>query len=133
MEPKYSILCGHYMNKRINDNFVKCTECGEIIVNQKNIVSNKSQKNFVNENKNYTKNFDRNFSNLIKSEDNIVDDTNLYYTNRDRTIFFTINPTPITKNSRNIYEIRINGACYYLTNEQIEKILIKYGAIKIEN
>ncbi|AYV85575.1 MAG: hypothetical protein Satyrvirus23_18 [Satyrvirus sp.] len=129
----YSLICNHVRLSRIDSNFVRCLDCGQSMISQEHISTNKSQKDFVKENKSFMRNFDRNFTNILEENDN-KNDLPLYefYTDRmfankvvvDRRIRFQSSPPK--------YTVFINGKESYLTNNEIQKVLGDINAIRID-
>lgn len=130
---KYSIICYHNRIERINKDFIRCLDCGQSIVNQENILHNKSKSDFIKENKSFENNFDRNFSNVIEEMDIVKEPLPLeFYTDKylknfiiiDRTIRFRAYPPK--------YNVNINGQEQFLTENKIKEILNTIQAIKID-
>ena len=127
----YSNICNHDRLERVDDNFVRCLRCGLSMISQKELASNKTRKEFTNENKNFSRNFDRNFTNMLEEVDKTTKPVYDYYTDKlkanqimiNRQVQFSSNPAK--------YEVMINGTQYYLTEEEIKKILKDINAIHI--
>ena len=133
MNNLYSNFCNHDRLQRIDKNFVRCLNCGQSIVCQHKISTNKSMKDFARENKNFTRNFDRNFSNILEeqSEKSTVPQYEFYTDNMmtnkiivDRRIKFQSDPPK--------YEVIVNGSKYYLTNEEIQQLLSDARAVRVD-
>lgn len=127
-ENVYSKICNHSRIKRIDDNFVRCYDCGLSIVNQRILKSNKSREDFVDENKSFLKNFDRNFSNVIEENDHETDNTPIYeyYKDKDGYNKLLLNKVPMFNSYPHKYEVYINDSKYYLTQDHIKKIITNY-------
>lgn len=115
-------ICNHSNLKRIDDNFVGCLDCKETFVNHKVVPLNKTPKDFVKENTVANRNFDRNFTNVIKSKNNTkpiyefyTDRTGLNNIVVDRRVLFNSNPPK--------YSVKLNNREHYLTDAQIIKLL----------
>lgn len=126
----YSEVCNHERLERIDDNFVRCLQCGLSMVSQKQILSNKNRREFTKENKNFSSNYDRNFTNILGEIDNnkpIYE----YYTDKlnankiivNKQIQFFSNPAK--------YEVMVNDTKHYLTDGEIRKLLKDINAIHI--
>lgn len=129
----HSSICSHERLTRINDNFVRCLKCGQSLISQKEILRNKSQSDFSKENKLFTINFDRNFSNVLEEIDN--ENTKPiyeYYTDRMNMNRISINKIPVFNSNPPKYEVVVNGEKNYLTNDIIQKMLIDIKGIKID-
>jgi uncharacterized C2H2 Zn-finger protein len=62
----YAPLCDHQYLFRVDDNFVRCRQCGLSFVSQKKIPRNKGAHEFIRENTTFGKNFDRHFNNIVE-------------------------------------------------------------------
>ncbi len=122
--PSYSQICNHDRLERINDNFVRCMQCGLSMISQKELVTNKGRREFTKENKNF-KNFERNFTNVLE-EMEINKPVYDYYTDRlkankiivNRQVQFSSNPAK--------YEVKINDALHYLKSKNYWRILMRF-------
>lgn len=132
MNRNYSAICSHERLSRINDNFVRCLSCGQSLISQVNITGNKSRSDFTNENRAFTRNFDRNFSNELEEIDNI-NSTPLYemYTDMNRINQIIVNRLPLFNSDPPKFEVTVNGEKNYLTNENIQKMLYDIRAVRI--
>lgn len=128
----YSKICDHARLIRIDSNFVRCQVCGQSMISQQYILLNKNSKDFVNENKSFIRNFDRNFTNeLEETNDKLSNPIYEYYTDHlgvnkiivNRKVQFCSNPPK--------YEVIVNDSKSYLTNNEIQKILLDINAVKI--
>lgn len=134
MNIDYSGICDHSRLQRINKDFVRCLSCGQSLISQKIPSTNKSSLDFARENKNFTKNFDRNFTNVLEEVDEESSQKPLYeyytdkmQTNRiivDKRVQFSSNPPK--------FEVSVNGDKYYLTNDQIKKMLNDTGSFRVD-
>lgn len=133
MNPNYSLICTHPRLERLNNNFVRCTQCGLSMVNQQHIPTNKRPSEFISENKSFTKNFNRNFGNVLEE---MANNKNLpmleYYTDKlcanniviDRRNLFSSDPPK--------YAVTVNSAKTYLTDNEIRKLFSDVGAIRVD-
>ena len=121
----YAKLCNHSRLKRIDDNFVRCYECGLSMISQKRPDTNKSRLDFSSENKLFLKNFERNFTNTIEQTDHETSDIPIYeyYSDRHGQNKIIINKVPVFNSNPHKYEIFVNDSQYYLTTEHVNKIL----------
>lgn len=133
MNQHFSRICNHTRLVRIDKNFVRCLECGQSMISQQKMLANKTSRDFVNENKNFARNFDRNFSNVLEEVDSQSQvPLYEYYTDKnqiniiiiDRTAKFCTNPPK--------YEVNINGEKVYLDKEEIDKLLCDLNGIRID-
>lgn len=133
MNDNYSMICGHNRLQRIDNNFVRCLDCGQSMISQVNIPMNKSRQDFTKENKSFIRNFDRNFSNILEEVDNKQSRPLYeYYTDRnmmniiivDRRVKFNSDPPK--------FEVLVNGNKNYLTNNDILKLLSDTGAFRVD-
>lgn len=133
MNSSYALLCTHPRIERIDKNFVRCLQCGESMISQKNIAHNKSQRDFSKENDSFTKNFDRNFSNIIDevskpNEKNIeleqpIRPSYQFYSDRMGLNKIRINKNPAFYSHPVKHEVIINGEKYFLEGPEINKLL----------
>ena len=133
MNVNYSNVCNHSRLERISSTCVRCLDCGQSMISQKQVPSNKSSKDFSNENKSFTKNFDRNFTNVLEEVD--IQSTRPlyeYYTDHSQSNYIVINKQVQFFSDPPKYEVSVNGSVTYLTNEQIQKILRDINAIRID-
>jgi hypothetical protein len=133
MNANYSTICDHGRLQRLNGNFVRCSDCGQSMISQINIPSNKTRHDFTNENKSFIRNFDRNFSNVLEEKENQqLEPLYEYYTDRmminvivvDRRVKFDSNPPK--------FEVIVNGSKSYLTNDDIIKLLADSNAFRVD-
>jgi hypothetical protein len=133
MNVNYSKVCNHNRLQRINNDFVRCLECGQSMISQSKMLSNKTRQDFTKENKNIHRNFDRNFSNELEE----VDDQNSnplyeYYSDRMMLNKIIVNRQVKCNSQPPKYEIFVNGSKTYLTNEEIRQLLIDVGAFRVD-
>ena len=132
MDINYSRVCNHPRLSRINNNFVRCLNCGQSMISQQIVPINKSRRDFSTENKSFVRNFDRNFSNVLEEIDTEIKTPMYeYYMDRNWNNIVIINRSVQFHSSPPKFEVEINGQSYYLTDEQIKKILVDINAIKI--
>lgn len=120
----YSGICNHARLTRLDNNFVRCLGCGQSFVSQKSVPANKTRRDFTRENKSFTRNFDRNFSNILEEVDTVSDAPLYeYYIDRNWTNGIIINRAVKFSSDPPKYEVDINGQTAYLDNSQIMKLL----------
>lgn len=125
MESKnYSILCNHSRLTRVNKDFVRCLDCGQSMISQQKISTNKTSKDFVKENKSFNRNFDRNFGNKLEEIDEKTSQPLYqYYTDRQRINKIIVNRNAQFSGDPPKFEVDINGSKAYLGDEEIAKLL----------
>lgn len=129
----YSIICDHLRLKRLNQNFVRCLDCGLSMISHAKIMTNKREKDFVNENKCFVKNFDRNFSNILEEEDNTINKPLYeYYMDRRGMNRIIVNKQVKFHSNPPKYEVIVNGSKHYLVENDIKKILTDINAIRVD-
>ena len=133
MNRTYSKICNHNRLQRINPDFVRCLDCGQSMISQKKMITNKTRTDFTNENNRFIRNFDRNFTNVLEEVDQ---SSNIplyeYYTDRigtnkvidNRKVQFSSDPPK--------FEVIVNGSKHYLTADEIRKLLGDINAIRID-
>lgn len=128
----YSNLCNHRRLQRIDNNFVRCLECGQSMISQKIVASNKTRDDFTRESEFLNRNFNRNFSNEIDQVDEVSNrPVYEYYTDRLGANSIVINKTPVFNSQPLKYEVVINGTKSYLTQSDISKIFFDINAIRV--
>lgn len=129
----YSNLCGHSRLNRINDNFIRCLDCGQSMISQKVLVGNKTRNDFTRENKSFNTNFNRNFSNELEEVDELSS-APIYELYGDRMGInkIIVNRKPVFSSQPAKYEVTINGTPNYLTQADIVKTLSAINAIRIK-
>jgi len=132
MNRYYSGICSHTRLTRLNNNFVRCLDCGQSIINQEKISGNKTRKDFTNENKTFERNFERNFTNTIDETDYQQPAPYEYYTDNNWANIVIINRSVQFFSKPPKYEVKINGKASYLTDEQISKLLADIKAVKVD-
>ena len=133
MNVNYSKICGHNRLQRINNDFVRCLDCGQSMISQSKVVSNKTRQDFTNENKSFVRNFDRNFSNTLEEVDDQSDNPLYeYYADRMMINKIIINRRVQFQSLPPKFEVFVNGSKTYLTNDDIQKLLIDAGAFRID-
>lgn len=126
-------LCDHLRLKRLDNNFVRCLDCGQSIISQKNMIYNKTSKDFSNENKTFTRNFNRNFTNVLEEVDEeSTKPVYEYYTDRIGANNIVVNKVVQFSSDPAKFEVIVNGTKHYLTNDEIKKLLSDINAIKVD-
>ena len=133
MNINYSGLCNHLRIIRINDDFVRCQQCGLSMVNKKNQPNNKTINDFTKENKSFLKNFDKHFTNVIEEVD-VYSSKPLYEYYVDKLM---MNKIIVNKNTQYLslppqYEVIVNNKKTTMTDQQIYKLLSDINAIRID-
>ena len=129
----YSRVCNHGRLTRINNNFVRCLDCGQSMVSQDRLATNKTPKDFVKENKSFVRNFDRNFTNILEE----TDETNNnplyeYFIDRNWRNLVIVNRAVQFSTTPAKYEVIINGERAYLDDAKIGKLLADLNAIRVD-
>lgn len=133
MASPYSKICNHTRLNRIDENFVRCLDCGQSMISQQKMLMNKTRKDFTKENKSFCRNFDRNFTNIIEETDEESSQPFFeYYTDKNWINLIIINRTVQFKSNPPKYQIKINGRQLYLTDQEINKILMDIDGIKVD-
>lgn len=131
--PNYSKICYHSRLIRIDNNFVRCMECGQSIVSPKVVLGNKTRKQFTDENKTFNKNNNRNFTNLIEQMDH---QSNIpryeYYTDKNMANVIIVNRTSQFNSDPPIYEVIINGQKVYISDGEIKKLLTDTNVLRVD-
>lgn len=128
----YSKICDHTRLKRIDDNFVRCAECGLSMISHKKAMINKTKKEFENENGLFMRNFDRNFTNTIEEKDEkSTEPIYKYYADKHGVNKIIINQVPVFNSYPNKFQVFVNDSSYYLFGEQIQKILLDTNAQEV--
>lgn len=128
----YDTICYHTRLKRLNDNFVRCLDCGLSMVNQKNILTNKNRREFTNENPNSTRNFERNFNNILEEVDTDYNHRPLeYYSDPKMINLIIVDRTNYLQSNPVKYRVNINGQMIYFLPNKLHELLTKIKAIRI--
>ena len=129
----YGNLCNHNRFKRIDDNFVRCLDCGQSMISQKILEGNKKRNDFTKENKSFNRNFDRNFSNELDEVDELSSRPIYeYYTDRMGANKIIINKQLMFSSNPPKYKVTVNGSDNYLTQQEIHQMLWDINAIRIK-
>lgn len=129
----YSKICNHGRLKRINNDFVRCLECGQSMISQQKMITNKTRQDFTDENKSFVRNFDRNFTNILEEVDEQSSKALYeYYTDHIMANKIIVNKMVQFVSNPPKYEVIVNGMKSYLTNEEIQKILSDINAIRVD-
>lgn len=130
---EYARICNHQRLTRLNDNFVRCLDCGQSMVSHYKMALNKRQKDFTKENKSFVRNFDRNFTNVLEEIDEQTNKPLLeYYIDRNWANLVIVNRSVQFQSSPAKYEVVINGERVYLDDLKINKILSELNAIRVD-
>ena len=129
----YGNLCNHNRFKRVDGNFVRCLDCGQSMISQKILEGNKTRNDFTKENKSFTRNFDRNFSNELDELDELsTKPIYEYYTDRMDINKIIIDKRPVFSSNPQKYKMTINGSDNYLVQHEIHQMLWDINAIRIK-
>lgn len=128
----YSRICNHRRTTRINENFIRCLECGQSLIYQVRTPSNKSRQEFTKENPSAGRNFDRNFNNFIEEADSVRGPIYEYYVDRNCVNMIMIDRQVLYRSNPPKYRIIMNGEEAILTDDQIKKILNDVRAVRID-
>lgn len=133
MSSLHSTICDHRRLKRINQNFVRCLDCGQSMVSQHRQPLNKTSLDFTKENKSFDRNFNRNFSNVLEeTDDEFTKPLYEYYTDRMWANTIIVNRRVPFQSDPVKFEVTINGSKTYLPNAQIQKILADINAVRVD-
>ena len=133
MNVNYSKICNHNRLQRIGNDFVRCLDCGQSMISQSKLLSNKTRQDFTKENKSFVRNFDRNFSNVLEEvDDQSMEPLYEYYADRMMINKIIINRQVQFQSLPPKFEVFVNGSKTYLTNDDIQKLLIDAGAFRID-
>lgn len=134
MNVSYSAICDHPRTIKINGDFDRCLTCGQSFINSTyNKLRNKTSGDFTRENKRFTRNFDRNFTNIIEETDYITEPAHIeYYTDRMQTNLITVNRSDSLPGYPPKYKITVNGEFEYMELEKIRELLARIDAVKID-
>lgn len=133
MNVNYSKICNHNRLKRINSNFVRCLNCGQSMISQTKMLTNKTRQDFTDENKLFMRNFNRNFSNELEE----VDEKSTkplyeYYTDNMMINKIIINKKVQFSSDPPKFEVIVNGIKIYLSNDEIKKLLTDANVFRID-
>ena len=129
----FSMICNHEHLYRMDENFVRCRDCGQSMISQVNISINKNRSDFTKENNSFMKNFDRNFSNIIEEkEDCLKDSIYEYYVDRTLSNFIIIDRKIKFKSDPVKFEVKVNGENNYLTQSLINDLLSSINAVRVD-
>jgi hypothetical protein len=126
----YSTICYHERQERINNDFVRCQSCGLSFVNKSKDSRNKTRTDFTNENKSFCRNFDRNFNNIIREEEQ-HEPVLEYYAGQNKVNYVVVNKQVQFQSWPPKYKVEVNGKTAYLIDEQIKKLLSDIKAIPV--
>ena len=131
----YSFLCPHKQLKRIGENFDRCLDCGQSLINPKyQELRNKTRQDFTKENRSFTRNFDQNFSNVIDEMDEVSDRPMYeYYTDKNFVNLIKINRQIQFQRFPPVYQTWVNDQMSYLSDAQLEEILTNVQAMRIDD
>ena len=135
MNVSYSAICNHPRTVRINGKFDRCLTCGQSFINSTyDTLRNKTSKDFTIENKKFTRNFDRNFTNTIEETDYIDEPPRIeYYTDRMQTNLISVNRSEtLSAHFPLKYKITVNGDFEYMDLEKIRELLARIDAVRID-
>lgn len=129
----YSRICNHARLQRIDNDFVRCLDCGQSMISQKKMVTNKTSIDFARENEQFIRNFDRNFTNTIDE----IDQQSLgpiyeYYTDRLMMNKIIVNRQVQFNSQPPKYEVTVNGRKTYMTGDEISKLIASVNARHVD-
>jgi len=129
----FSKICYHDKTRRINNEFVKCIDCGQKIINIQKHITNKTRNDFTQENKSFHKNFNKNFSNEIDFDDENSKYVRVeYYADRNRVNNIIVNRLNKYFSDPPKYDVDLNDNKILLNDMQIDKLLRDTNAIRID-
>ncbi|XWV25320.1 hypothetical protein QJ856_gp0450 [Tupanvirus deep ocean] len=133
MNVSFSKICNHNRLQRINNDFVRCLDCGQSMISQTKMISNKTRQDFTKENKSFVRNFNRNFSNILEEVDEQASfPLYEYYADRMMINKIIINRRVQFASDPPKFEVIVNGSKTYLTNDEIQKLLMDANAFRVD-
>lgn len=119
----YSNLCYHDRIERIDDTFVQCLQCGESMVNQSYLPSNKRMSEYKSENDRVIRNFDRNFTNIINTAVPKSPIKNDYYVDRKGMNRVIVDRNRVVQTIPPKYHVVINDNKLLLSEKDIKDVI----------
>lgn len=132
LNSSFSGLCDHSRVKRLNENFVRCTKCGQSMISQEDSSLNKSGQDFAKENKSFQRNFDRNFSNVIEEVDQAGPAPIEFYINPNNNHYLIVDKTVLNNSNPPKFKVNCNGDINVATNEKINEISQRMKAVRVD-
>lgn len=132
LNSSFSGLCDHSRIKRLNENFVRCTKCGQSMIRQEDVSMNKNGQEFARENKSFQRNFDRNFSNVIEEVDRAGPAPIDFFINPNNNDYLIVDRTVMNNSNPPKFKINYNGNITVATNDQVNEISQKIKAIRVD-
>jgi hypothetical protein len=126
-------MCNHQRVKRLDNNFIRCLQCGQSMISQVETPINKTRAEFTQENKQFERNFHRNFSNQIEQTDLHEPAPLEYYTDKHNLNHVVIDRSPFYATNPPKYKVNFNGEDVVMTDEQINDVLERIKAMRINN
>uniref|UniRef100_A0A6C0CAW0 Uncharacterized protein n=1 Tax=viral metagenome TaxID=1070528 RepID=A0A6C0CAW0_9ZZZZ len=129
----FSKICYHDRTTRINNEFVKCVDCGQKIISIQKHIANKTRDDFTRESKVFHKSFDKNFSNEIDFDDEDSKYVRVeYYVDRNRVNNIVVNRLNKYFSNPPKYDVNINDKKTLLTDVQIDRLLRDTNAMRVD-
>ncbi|XWV26580.1 hypothetical protein QJ857_gp0487 [Tupanvirus soda lake] len=133
MNVSYSKICNHNRLQRINNDFVRCLDCGQSMISQTKMMTNKTRQDFTKENKSFVRNFSRNFSNVLEEVDEQASyPLYEYYADRMMINKIIINRRVQFASDPAKFEVIVNGSKTFLTADEIQKLLMDANAFRVD-
>lgn len=132
IQAPYSRICQHSRLARLNDNFVRCLQCGQSMISQQSMPRNKTRQEFTRENDTFERNFERNFNNVIEETDQPDIPLYEYYTDRNGVNFILVDRRVMYRSDPPKYTVVVNGKKTILEDGEIRKILDDVRAVRID-
>jgi len=128
----HSELCYHKRTERIDDQFVKCYDCGHSFVKLKKEIVNKSCLDFTNENLSFDRNYYRNFTNIIEEPIEYGPPPIEYYADKNLQNKIIVNRKIVFSADPPKYQVMVNSEPCIMTDDQIKRLLKDTKAIKMK-
>jgi len=131
LTPTYSTFCEHRRIGRVDQNFVRCNDCGRSFVDQMSVPSIKKMDDFVKEDQSFQRNFNRNFSNEIEEVESYGPPPVEYYVDKNWINRIVIKWERIYGSDPAKYHVSLNGDNTSMTNDQIKQLIQSVRATRI--
>lgn len=119
----YSRICYHSRSERINDQFIKCFDCGQSFVKPKNEIKNKRCSDFSVEDTQFNRNYERNFTNNIEAPIEYGPAPIEYYTDKNNQNKIIIDRKNNFESDPQKYRVIINNKECILTEDKIQTLI----------
>lgn len=131
LTPTYSTFCPHKRVVRVDNNFMRCNDCGRSFVDQLNAPKIKTMEDFVREDSSFQRNFNRNFNNEIEQTESYGPVPIEYYVDKNFINRIIVKWERIYGSNPAKYTLTLNGNQSSMTDAQIRELIQNTRAIKI--